>query len=519
MIFTFAASCLCAQTIYLQGNITNDSILHADTIKVTGEVSVLDGITMTIVQGAYVEFQGCYKLNVHGRLLAIGNITDTICFTIHDTTGFSDTNTVNGGWHGIHFENIAASNDTSKILYCKLQYGKARGDSLAKYSGGAVFINNFSKVIISNSLICNNLATIKGGGCYCGENSSPIIDHCSFNNNKSYDSGGGIYVGANSNIVISSNTFTGNIAFRKWQSTIPPYLVIYTGAGGGIYSSSADLNVYCPTIINNRIFNNKSVAGGGIYESNYHLKIINNLICNNEGSGVFNGHQLGQGMYINNTICNNSNLGGIECFSSHISIINNIIWGNIYIMVGPTQIILHLNANPLVQYCDIEDGYTGIGNITDLPLFVQPSSGAGLNHNGSEADWSLQHDSPCIDSGIPDTTGLSLPETDIAGNPRISYYRIDIGAYEKQFATSADKEQSAKISIYPNPTSDRIFIQNPFSDYLSFELYDLTGRMIYRSHISCNNSSIDLSFLNSGLFFYRIHCQDKTISKGKIIKN
>jgi len=85
--------------------------------------------------------------------------------------------------------------------------------------------------------------------------------------------------------------------------------------------------------------------------------------------------------------------------------------------------------------------------------------------------------------------------------------------------SAMDENSQLTLNIYPNPVNDRIFIQNPFSDLLSFELYDLTGQMVYRSKISSNNSAIDLSFLNPGLFFYRIHCQDKTISNGKIIKN
>jgi hypothetical protein len=38
--------------------------------------------------------------------------------------------------------------------------------------------------------------------------------------------------------------------------------------------------------------------------------------------------------------------------------------------------------------------------------------------------------SPCVNAGTPDTTGLGLGDTDIAGNPRIVGSAIDLGAFE-----------------------------------------------------------------------------------------
>ncbi|MDA3813772.1 MAG: chitobiase/beta-hexosaminidase C-terminal domain-containing protein [Candidatus Cloacimonetes bacterium] len=46
--------------------------------------------------------------------------------------------------------------------------------------------------------------------------------------------------------------------------------------------------------------------------------------------------------------------------------------------------------------------------------------------------YTLSELSPCIVAGNPDTTGLYLPEYDLAGNPRIANGRVDIGTYEYQ---------------------------------------------------------------------------------------
>ncbi len=51
---------------------------------------------------------------------------------------------------------------------------------------------------------------------------------------------------------------------------------------------------------------------------------------------------------------------------------------------------------------------------------------------------------------------ISLPSTDLAGNPSISRVRIDMGAYKYQDTTSAISrsasiEDDNKVLVYPNP--------------------------------------------------------------------
>ena len=67
--------------------------------------------------------------------------------------------------------------------------------------------------------------------------------------------------------------------------------------------------------------------------------------------------------------------------------------------------------------------------------------------------------SPCIDAGTLDLpAGFNLPQTDLAGNPRIHGNNIDIGAYEWQpFANNSNEEVTpipkSEIKNYPNPFS------------------------------------------------------------------
>ncbi len=86
-----------------------------------------------------MRFQRHCKLVVQGTLLAEGTADKMITFTV-----------VNMGesWHGIRFDNSFSGamddNDTSRLVYCKLEYGKAFGNTNIGDDGGAVFVKDFS---------------------------------------------------------------------------------------------------------------------------------------------------------------------------------------------------------------------------------------------------------------------------------------------------------------------------------------------------------------------------------------
>ena len=67
----------------------------AEELSKLGDIYVNDGITLTIDPGIFVEFQGHYKLEVDGTLLAIGTASDMITFTAVDH---------NTGWNSIVFD-------------------------------------------------------------------------------------------------------------------------------------------------------------------------------------------------------------------------------------------------------------------------------------------------------------------------------------------------------------------------------------------------------------------------------
>lgn len=352
-----------AQTSVPAGNVSGTWTLAGSPYNIQGSIQILDGATLTIQPGVTVNFQGTYKLNVQGRLLAVGTAADTIVFTAANTTN---------GWRGIRFDNTPITNDTSKIVYCKLQYGKATGAGYDS-NGGALLLKWYSKVIVSQCFITNCSANSGGGGICC----------------------------------------------------------FY-------FNSSID---------NNTITNNSSQSGGGIYIDEGSTILTNNTIANNSS-------QYGGALYCRRTT--------IPTFR------NTIIWGNTA-TIGAQVYLETEGSDPNFYYCDVQGGtssfelngniYTGIyqNNINTDPLFVFPSGGSGIGFNGINANWSLQNNSPAINIGDP--SGI-YPSKDIAGNPRVTICRIDMGAYEYQngIPFTASISQTQQNLCYGDSTASATII-------------------------------------------------------------
>ncbi|MGB5530251.1 MAG: right-handed parallel beta-helix repeat-containing protein, partial [Ignavibacteriaceae bacterium] len=255
-----------AQTVIPPGDVSGTWAIGGSPYEIQGEITIPDGLTLTIEPGVTVEFQGHYKLNVQGRLFAIGTENDTIVFTLNDTTGFHDPNIPDGGWAGIRFINVFSLIDSSSIIYCKIEYGKALG-FWPDNTGGAICVDGFDKLTIANCLITNNIASVtdgSGGGIALWNSSPVIIDNFITNNIAQF--GGGVQCYESSPLI--ENNF---LEFNSAQS------------GGGIVC-----NEYSnPTIINTNIENNTAINNGGgiVCWNNCSLVLDNAMIYNNSATG------------------------------------------------------------------------------------------------------------------------------------------------------------------------------------------------------------------------------------------
>ncbi|MCK4662192.1 MAG: T9SS type A sorting domain-containing protein [Bacteroidales bacterium] len=514
ILFCFYSISVISQNITAPDTITENTIWNYDTVFVNNNVFIPDNIGLTIEPGTNIIITAYYCINIQGNIKAKGTETNKIKFTVSDTTNFSDTSTISGGWDGIIFDNTPATNDSSIFEYCILEYGKAIVDTS---KGGVLYVNNFSKIRISNSIIQHNYSYKYGGGLYF-ENSSPIISNNEFYYNITFWYGGGIVIEGKSTALINNNMFKYNSAYKLFYYGTS--IILEGGCGSAVYVSYAELyTTQNPLIINNRCYNNKTVAGA-IYLSTYNAKAINNIICNNYGNGIMNGHQLSHDIYISNTICMNYTLyGGIKGSSNSLIIQNNVSWENKRIENDPQ---IDVSGSSTIEYNCIQGGYEGVGNISSEPEFVNPSPGVGLDYEGDIYDWSLSKNSPCINAGLPDTTGLYLPQYDLAGNLRIKHDTIDIGAYEYQLGINNIIDFTAfskDFVLYPNPATDYINISLSHNNQTNkFEIYDITGKLILSEKLISTLTKIHITGLSKGLYFYRIKNNNKTIGTGKFIK-
>ena len=476
---------LYAQTT-IPGGMVSGTWTHADSpYNIMGPIMIPDGSTLTIEPGAVVKFQGTYKLYVLGQLLAIGNSRDSITFTASDTEN---------GWYGIRFDNTPESNDTSRLINCKLLYGKASGTA-PDNAGGALYFYKFSKAIISNCRISNCATDFLGGAIFCNY-SSPIIRNNTISNNTSYLGGGISCYNSDSSQIISNNIISNNSAF----------------SGGGIYFNG-DV-----TIRNNFISNNSATYGGGISCDNSlnYTNISNNIFSNNSASYGGGLYCTANGSLIitNTTMANNqAEYGGAVYFDNYYPTLRNtILYGNTASMSGAQVFLLNENCDPDFYYCDVQGGtsafgfgsgyfYTGIyqNNIDTIPAFLAESAGSGTAYNGLAADWSMQSGSPCINAGDPDG---SYPATDLAGYPRVFDTTIDIGAYEFQGYVSINPvhKQEALI-LYPNPVSNYLVVQNQQNS--TVQIINTKGQIIKTIQNDLPRKTIYLGDLSSGVYMLK----------------
>ncbi len=231
--------------------------------------------------------------------------------------------------------------------------------------------------------------------------STAVLSDFTITGGNAYD-GGGIYC-TSSAPTIRDNIITGNISETY---------------GGGI-----SCNYSSAVIIDNTITSNAAYYGGGISFDRYTSSVIKGNNIN--GNSAVQGGGIGcfvssSPSIINNTISGNSaseNGGGIYCYYvSSPTVTNTIFWNNTA-SSGPN--ISVYSAEPLFNYCDIQDGWEGIGNIDADPLFV----------NVENDDYHLQENSSCIDSGDPDLDGDSYSWEIDPDDRDPDGTRFDMGAF------------------------------------------------------------------------------------------
>jgi Bacterial TSP3 repeat len=313
------------------------------------------------------------------------------------------------------------------------------------FSGGGIFCEPGASV--ENCVITNCMASDNGGGVWC-EADSAIVSNCVVTGcSTSY--GGGVSGGTLLGCFLSGNTsYSGGGAY---DSTLIDCMVISNSAGyggGAIYSSLT----HC-TLSGNSAFDGSYGTGGGSYQCTLNDCISSNNVANYSAGGDYEGI-LANCVLVNNSAAYGggavfstmdncmviSNQASADAGGTYFSTLNDCtLVGNscngsgggdnssslndciIYNNTAPSE--ANYSGSSLNYCCTIPLPTSGVGNITNEPLFVNLSGG----------DFHLQSNSPCINSG--NNTYVTVTN-DLDGNPRIKGGTVDIGAYEFQNPSS-----------------------------------------------------------------------------------
>ncbi len=178
-----------ARTVEVSGAIEEDTLWDADTVRVVGDVTIEDAITLSITPGAQVRFADHYGLFVLGRLLAIGTSESPIRMTSDHPELFAVDSTTAGAWFGIRFEHTSSRNDSSRLEYCLIERCKAAGDGSR---GGALSVVGFSKLRVANCVFRMNVADY-GAVAYCAGYAAPDITGCVFEHNHAFVGGSVVF--------------------------------------------------------------------------------------------------------------------------------------------------------------------------------------------------------------------------------------------------------------------------------------------------------------------------------------
>jgi len=492
-LITVPFSIVTAQTIQIQGEQTGTLI--ADTVFLSGNVSIPYGGTLVFLPGTEVIATGFYGFTVTGTLLAQGNIENPVKFSIADTAGFYNTGDSRGGWNGFHIADTPNSADSSIFSYCTFEFGKAVGDSLEKM-GGIFNIRDFDKIRISDCIFNHSKAVFWGGAVFA-ENSDIIIQNCIFNGNfcgtpaPPYGYGGAVCI-RHSFVDILNCTFQSNSS---------------TGIGGALSIEYSDV------LLNSGVFkNNYSGLGGalGYLRSNPTRPLTGNLFTGNTAQffgGAISCNKANP-HFINNTIAGNSSAsygGGFYCNDSAVPVLINCMIYDNFAFEGPQVYIWDVSSAPEFYYCNIQGGreaFSGTGGIGFNSPYVNNLDTLPGFSGVEPHPFALSDSSPCINAGNPDTTGLMLPVFDLAGNQRIVDGIIDIGAYENISGLTGlvNRNNDIVFNYYPNPFRDEVTFSLPKNQNQksSLVIIDSKGIEVFRiSNLDSDTYTWDCKNLNS----------------------
>ena len=143
-----------------------------------------------------------------------------------------------------------------------------------------------------------------------------------------------------------------------------------------------------------------------------------------------------------------------------------------------------------------------------------------VNENGS---WSYNNAYTGMSSYTHDNFGhfTLIKENQVLFGNSGEYWTIPVaasngGAYVLDVTLGINEFETSNFIVHPNPTDGIVKISSQHSEITFVEIYDSLGKKVFENN--SNVSEIDITHLNSGIYFCRIGKNDDSFNYQKIIK-
>lgn len=268
-----------------------------------------------------------------------------------------------------------------------------------------------------------------------------------------------------------------------------------------LYFGGHKLNMRNSKILNNSVnhdeFSCVSISNYGTMDFEREIKLSNVLIANNESSfetPVFISHRfLPRSLISNCTFAANRGAPFALGVNGNIDFVNCIFDNDTYLESKSAATDTDLRFyNSLVRGYPSSVYVPPGASLSFLDPMFDTHAGFCSDDHSNAMSYRLSNNSVCRDMGTLDFPNMYIPDTDLAGEPRVYGTSIDIGSFEWNYPVSAEEEvviNMPQIRIYPNPfnpeTTISLHLQN--AAHLWLNVYNTKGqrvRTIYKALIS-----------------------------------
>ncbi len=113
-------------------------------------------------------------------------------------------------------------------------------------------------------------------------------------------------------------------------------------------------------------------------------------------------------------------------------------------------------------------------------------------------------------------TGISFTSKDGTYSDKVFYEGADTSIFyivKGGVGIEEMKQNFTSLSLFPNPATTQLTLDNKDALIKEVHIYDVTGREVSRHSINANQRTLDISTLKSGLYIVKIHTEQGVLNR------